>query len=62
MRKNNFNLVAGIIFLLVALLHALRMIYDWQAIIGGWSVPLWASGVAVVIFAGLAYWALKSRE
>lgn len=54
MDQRTFNGVAGIIFLLVAVLHALRVLYDWGALIGGWSVPMWASWIAIVIAGYLA--------
>jgi len=31
---------------LIALLHALRLIYGWNVTIGGWAVPVWVSAVA----------------
>jgi hypothetical protein len=53
--KNTFSLVAGTIFLIVALAHALRFVFKWEVIIAGWQVPMWLSGVAIVIAAYLAY-------
>jgi hypothetical protein len=43
---------ASIIFLLVAIVHLLRLILQWDVVIGGWSFPSWASIVAIVV-AGL---------
>jgi hypothetical protein len=50
-----FSLVAGTIFLIVAVAHALRLAVKWEVIVAGWQVPMWVSGVAVVIAAYLAY-------
>jgi hypothetical protein len=35
--------------------HALRLIFKWVVLIGGWQVPMWVSAVAIVISAYLAY-------
>lgn len=55
MRLKTFGLTAGVIFLSIALLHALRLIFGWQAVIGGWEVPTWVSWLALVIAAYLGY-------
>jgi len=57
--KNTFALLAGAIFLIVAVAHALRLIFKWQVIVAGWHVPMWVSAVAVVIAAYLAYEGLR---
>ena len=51
MTQRRFNGLAGAIFALVALLHALRLLFGWEAVIGGWVVPVWFSVVAL-FFAG----------
>ena len=53
-------MVAGIIFSLFALLHVLRLVMGWGLIIGTFSVPLWWSGVGLIIAALLAFWMFKS--
>ncbi|MBI2639983.1 MAG: hypothetical protein HYW90_03810 [Candidatus Sungbacteria bacterium] len=50
-----YSLVAGTIFLIIALLHALRLIYGWEAMIGGWMVPIWLSWLALAIGLFLSY-------
>lgn len=55
MKQKDFSLVAGTIFLLVAVMHLLRIILQWQAIIGGFEIPLWASWVGVGVAGYLAY-------
>jgi hypothetical protein len=54
MSKKTFSLVAAVIFLLVGLMHALRLIFRWHAEVNGWIVPLWVSWVALVIALYLA--------
>ena len=49
MSKDAFSRLAGTIFLAVAVVHALRLVFKWQVIVAGWQVPLWVSAVAFVI-------------
>jgi hypothetical protein len=53
--KNTFPQLAAAIFLIAAVAHALRLIFKWVVLIGGWQVPMWVSAVAIVISAYLAY-------
>jgi len=55
MSRRRFSLVAGVIFGLIALGHVLRIIFGWSFVVQGFSVPMWASGLAVVILGYLAY-------
>ena len=59
MTHRNFFTVTGGIFSLITLLHLARIIYGWQAEIGGWQVSLWVSWIAVVVAGYLAYASLK---
>lgn len=49
MNQKTFSQVAAVIFLLVGLMHALRLIFAWHAEVNGWTVPLWVSWIALVI-------------
>jgi hypothetical protein len=62
MSKNTFLLLAGVIFFVVAVVHAARLVLKWEVIVGGWQVPMWASGVAVVVAAYLAYQGFEARK
>ena len=59
MRQKTFSLVVGLIFLLIAVLHVLRLALRWEVILNGWSVPMWASAVAFVIAGYLGYEGLQ---
>lgn len=59
MTSRNFSLIAGIIFLVMAIGHVLRLAFGVTAVIGGWSVPTWFSIVAIVVLAYLAYSGLR---
>ena len=55
MSRKTFSILAGVIFLLVAAVHLLRLVFRWEVILAGWQVPLWISAVAFLIAASLAY-------
>jgi hypothetical protein len=52
--KRPFTIIAVALFSLIALLQLLRFSLGWEITVNGVSVPVWASGVAFVIAAGLA--------
>ena len=59
MNNRIFLKTVGVIFSLIAVLHFFRLVLGWEAIIGGWVLPVWLSAVAVVVAAVLAYKAFK---
>lgn len=59
MDQKRFNMLAGVIFAAVALLHALRILMGWPVVIGGWVVPIWVSGIGLVVAGGLSYFAIS---
>jgi len=59
MNQKSFARVAGMIFTLVAVLHLVRILLRWDAVIGGWDVPLWLSWVALALSSFLGYTAFK---
>ncbi|MBI2176349.1 hypothetical protein HYU40_03295 [Candidatus Woesearchaeota archaeon] len=59
MDKKTFSTIAGVVFAVIAVLHLLRAILGWQAVIGSFEVPMWLSWVAAVVAAYLAYSALR---
>ena len=52
--KKPFTPIAVGVFALVALLHVFRLAFGWEATIQGSVIPLWVSGLGVVIAGGLA--------
>ncbi len=61
MNQKTFSTVTLVIFSLIALLHVLRLVYGWNAVIAGWEVPMWLSGLSVVLAGYLAYSVFKLR-
>jgi hypothetical protein len=55
MSERAFLLTAGIVFLLIALAHLVRIFSAAAFVIEGVSIPFWASGIAVVIMGYLSY-------
>ena len=62
MSQKAFSLVAGLIFLLVAAAHLLRLLLRWSVILNGWTVPMWVSAIAVVVAGLLAFEGLGRRS
>ena len=56
-RRSDFVMTA-IIFSIICLVHVLRIVLGWAATIGGWSVPMWLSWLALIISAVFAYYGL----
>jgi len=56
MSQKTFSLTAGVVFLLIALGHALRLAFGrWDITIAGQPIPSWPSWVALIIAGYLAY-------
>jgi hypothetical protein len=52
-----FVLVSGIIFGVVALIHALRLALRWKVRIDARELPLWFSVLGLIVAAALSAWA-----
>ena len=61
MNQKTFVATAGVVFSLVAVLHALRLLLGWEAMIGGWHVPMWLSWLALALAGYLAYTAFRMK-
>jgi hypothetical protein len=59
MTQKTFELIAGVLFGIVALLHFFRIAHGWNVTIGTWIVPMWVSWLGLVIPAVLAYYGVK---
>jgi uncharacterized membrane protein YozB (DUF420 family) len=53
-KQGVFLLVTSSILALIALLHALRLLYGWNVTIGDWAVPVWVSALGFLIAGYLA--------
>jgi hypothetical protein len=52
-----YLVLSGTIFLLVAMLHLLRLIYQWPIVVGTWTVPYWVSYVGFAVASAYCVWA-----
>jgi hypothetical protein len=59
MDKKTYVAVTTMVFLIVALLHLARLFAGWDAVIGGWEVPLWVSWLALLVSGFLAWSGFK---
>ena len=57
-----FYHTAGVVFMLAGLFHAVRVTLEWDLVLGGYSIPVWMSVVAVVVSWILAYTAFKGPK
>ena len=55
MSQKAFSLIAGVVFGLIALGHVLRIVFGISLVVQDFTVPMWASWIAVVITGYLAY-------
>ena len=57
--------ISGVVFLLIALLHGVRLWFQVDVQVGDVHIPLWVSGLLVLgpsLLAGLLFKALKSAR
>ena len=62
MSQKSYYLTTGAVFLVIAILHLLRIVNGWPANISGFVVPMWLSWVAVLFAGYLAYHGLKIKK
>jgi hypothetical protein len=55
MSEEAFSVTAGVFFLLIAMGHALRIVFNVPVVVEGFAVPVWASGIAIVVTGLLSY-------
>ena len=49
--------ITGIIFAAVAIMHLLRLIYQWPVQIGTFVIPIWVSCAGLLVASMLFVWA-----
>ena len=53
---------ASLIFLLVAVLHLLRLIFKWEVMIAGHMIPMWVSLLGCAVPLALSAWMCKASK
>ncbi len=61
MSQKSYYSVTGTVFLIIGVLHLLRVLNSWPANIGTFVVPIWFSWAAVLLAGYLAYHGLKRK-
>jgi hypothetical protein len=59
--KSSFSIVAALIFAVIALVHAYRLISPFAVQIGSLAVPQSVSWLGLVVAGGLSFWGFRSR-
>ncbi len=59
MSRKAYCAITGSIFLVIAGLHLLRIVFGWSLVVEGWAVPIWLSWVALAVAGWLGYEGLK---
>lgn len=59
MGLKEYCVVSGVLFLLVALAHLLRIVFGMPVQVDEFDVPMLVSWVGLIVPAGLAFWALR---
>ncbi|MBI2108762.1 MAG: hypothetical protein HYT93_01090 [Parcubacteria group bacterium] len=47
--------VSSVIFLVIFVLHGLRLFLGWDVMLGGWEMPMWTSWIVLVLAGYLSY-------
>jgi hypothetical protein len=61
LNQTTYNTITATVFLIVALLHLLRIIFGWSAQIGDLNIPLWVSWLGLIVSATLAYFGFRQN-
>ena len=62
LNRKTYMTVTATLFLVVAVMHLLRIILGWQVEIGGLSIPFWVSWLGVLVAGALAYFGFTQRR
>jgi len=57
---SKYAVVSGALFGVLAVLQAVRALYQWPVNVGSVDIPVWVSWVAMVVAGGLCVWAFRS--
>jgi uncharacterized protein involved in cysteine biosynthesis len=60
--RNIYLTVTAALFLVMGIVHLLRIILGWHVEIGGLSIPFWLSWLAVLAAGALAYFGFTQKR
>lgn len=55
MNTRIYAFTSSLVFLLFALVHALRLYGQWNVVVGDWVIPMWASVAGVLVGGYLSF-------
>ncbi len=59
MTEKLYLIISGVIFALIGLFHLLRIMFQWPAVVGAWTVPFTISLMVIMVAAVLTFWAFR---
>jgi len=59
MNNKSYFKFSSLLFLIIAIVHLARLIYGWEVVLGETMIPVWASWVAVIVGAYMAWQGYK---
>ena len=59
--SNNYRVVSGVFFGVIALAQAARALTQLPVQIGSFELPVWASWLAAAVTGSLCVWAFRSK-
>jgi uncharacterized protein involved in cysteine biosynthesis len=62
LNQKTYVTLTATLFLVVALMHLLRIIFGWSVEIGSLSIPFWVSWLGVLVVGALAYFGFTQRR
>ena len=62
MNRKTYMTVTATLFVVVAIMHLLRIIFGWQVEIGGLSIPFWVSWLGILVAGALSYFGFTQRR
>ncbi|MBI2635180.1 MAG: hypothetical protein HYW79_01395 [Parcubacteria group bacterium] len=62
MKTKTYFITVLTVFVVVASVHFLRIVFGWSARIGARDVPMWVSWLAVIIAGTLAYHGFRLQK
>ena len=57
-----YVMVSGVFFALLTFVQLLRLLLRWPVQVASVDIPLWFSGIAVIIVGSLAIWAFRTAS
>ena len=57
-----YIVVSGVFFALLTCVQLQRLLLRWPVLVAGVDIPLWFSGIAVIIVGSLTVWAFRAAS